>query len=93
MLIGFTAPYWATFQADKLTTRQAECGLLRMMTPAWWYVKIKRVRDVQREHMAIAVGQVPAISPNTFQKILMALPSTVKRTAKPARACAIWLKL
>ncbi|EPX7410431.1 replication endonuclease [Cronobacter dublinensis] len=58
MLIGFTAPYWATFQADKLTTRQAECGLLRMMAPAWWYVKIKRARDVQREHMAIAVGQV-----------------------------------
>ncbi|EOW6671106.1 replication endonuclease [Cronobacter dublinensis] len=56
--IGFTAPYWATFQADKLTVRQAECGLLRMMAPAWWYVKIKRARDVQREHMAIAVGQV-----------------------------------
>ncbi|EOI3546634.1 replication endonuclease [Cronobacter dublinensis] len=56
--IGFTAPYWATFKADKLTTRQAECGLLRMMAPAWWYVKIKRARDVQREHMAIAVGQV-----------------------------------
>ncbi len=29
-----------------------------MMAPAWWYVKIKRARDVQREHMAIAVGQV-----------------------------------
>ncbi|EJP5811817.1 replication endonuclease [Cronobacter sakazakii] len=56
--IGFTAPYWATFQADKLTVRQAECGLLRMMAPAWWYAKIKRARDVQREHMAIAVGQV-----------------------------------
>ncbi|MDQ9187833.1 replication endonuclease, partial [Cronobacter sakazakii] len=47
---GRCSCYWATFQADKLTTRQAECGLLRMMAPAWWYVKIKRARDVQREH-------------------------------------------
>lgn len=58
LFIGFTAPYWTTFTANKLTTRQAESGLLRMMAPAWWYTKIKRARDVQREHMAIAVGQV-----------------------------------
>lgn len=29
-----------------------------MMASEWWYLRLKRVRDVQREHLAIAVGQV-----------------------------------
>jgi hypothetical protein len=57
-LINFTAPYWGAYLADKLTERQAHSGILRMMAPEWWYLRLKRVRDVQREHLAIAVGQV-----------------------------------
>lgn len=56
--INFTAPYWGSFKADKLTERQAYSGILRMMAPEWWYLRLKRSRDLQREHMAIAVGQV-----------------------------------
>ncbi|EIC1017223.1 replication endonuclease, partial [Salmonella enterica subsp. enterica serovar Paratyphi A] len=44
--------------AGQLETRKAESGILRMMAPEWWYLRLKRARDVQREHMAIAVGQV-----------------------------------
>lgn len=56
--INFAVPYWGALLADKLTVRQAESGILRMMAPEWWYVRIKRARDLQREHMSIAVGQV-----------------------------------
>lgn len=57
--IGITPPYWCQFEADKsFTPRHAESGLLRMMAPEWWRAKLKRSRDLQREHMAIAVGQV-----------------------------------
>lgn len=56
--ISFTAPYWGSFKADKLTERQAYSGILRMMAPEWWYLRLKRARDLQREHLAIAVGQV-----------------------------------
>jgi hypothetical protein len=56
--INFIAPYWGAFIADKLTERQAHSGILRMMAPDWWYLRLKRARDLQREHLAIAVGQV-----------------------------------
>lgn len=56
--INFTAPYWGSYKADKLTERQAYSGILRMMAPEWWYLRLKRARDLQREHLAIAVGQV-----------------------------------
>lgn len=57
--IGITPPYWYLFKADKsFTPRHAESGLLRMMAPEYWRGKLKRSRDLQREHMAIAVGQV-----------------------------------
>lgn len=56
--INFTAPYWGSYKADKLTEHQAYSGILRMMAPEWWYLRLKRARDLQREHLAIAVGQV-----------------------------------
>ncbi len=58
MMINFTAPYWGALMADKLTERKAHSGMLRMMAPEWWYLRLKRARDLQREHLAIAVGQV-----------------------------------
>lgn len=56
--INFTAPYWGAYLADKLTERQAYSGMLRMMAPEWWYLRLKHSRNLQREHLAIAVGQV-----------------------------------
>lgn len=57
---GTQPPYWSVFTKGRrpLATHTAESGLLRMMSPEWWRVRIQRRRDVQREHMAIAVGQV-----------------------------------
>lgn len=53
-------PYWAEHEANGgcLENQKAESGLLRMMAPEWWYQRLKRARDLQREHLAIAVGQV-----------------------------------
>lgn len=53
-------PYWAEHEAKEgqLETRKAESGILRMMAQEWWYQRLKRARDLQREHLAIAVGQV-----------------------------------
>lgn len=58
-MAGITPPYWQQFLSGRtFTTRTAESGLLRMVAPEWWRTKLKRRRDLQREHMAIAVGQV-----------------------------------
>lgn len=53
-------PYWAEHEAKGgcLENHKAESGLLRMMAPEWWYQRLKRARDLRREHLAIAVGQV-----------------------------------
>lgn len=53
-------PYWAEHESNEghLETRKAESGILRLMAPEWWYQRLKRARDLQREHLAIAVGQV-----------------------------------
>ncbi|HEY3982691.1 replication endonuclease [Cedecea sp.] len=60
LMLGNHPPYWATYNANggQLANRKAESGLLRMMAPEWWQGRLKRMRDVQREHLAIAVGQV-----------------------------------
>ncbi|QCT18497.1 replication endonuclease [Jejubacter calystegiae] len=58
-LLNITPPYQAEYSAsDYLPGPKAESGILRMMAPDWWAIKLKRQRDIQREHMAIAVGQV-----------------------------------
>lgn len=60
LMLNNQPPYWAEHEASdgQLETRKAESGILRMMAPEWWYQRLKRARDVQREHLAIAVGQV-----------------------------------
>ncbi|MCP2230164.1 replication endonuclease [Erwinia aphidicola] len=56
---GTTPPYWESVKkTGRIKRRHAESGLLRMMAPEWWRIRLKRRRDLQREHMAIAVGQV-----------------------------------
>lgn len=70
---GTQPPYWAQFTKGRhpLSTEKAESGLLRMMSPEWWRARLKRRRDIQREHMAIAVGQVQkAASPYVSRSTL-----------------------
>ncbi|EFM6015493.1 TPA: replication endonuclease [Escherichia coli] len=60
LMLNNQPPYWTEHEANEgqLEMRKAESGILRMMAPEWWYLRLKRARDTQREHMAIAVGQV-----------------------------------
>ncbi|OJB82965.1 replication protein A [Yersinia ruckeri] len=58
--VGTEPPYWREFTSSrkKINPRKIESGLLRMMAVDWWRARLKRLRDLRREHMAIAVGQV-----------------------------------
>ena len=60
LMLNNQPPYWAEHEANdgRLEMRKAESGILRMIAPEWWRLRLKRARDVQREHLAIAVGQV-----------------------------------
>ncbi|OCQ52337.1 Bacteriophage replication gene A protein (GPA) [Photorhabdus australis subsp. thailandensis] len=57
---GTIAPYWQQFAKGRIkpTEDQLCAGLLRMMSDQWWYIRLKRIRDIRAEHIAIAVGQV-----------------------------------
>ncbi len=56
---GTVPPHWASvLKTGAIKRRHAESALLRMMSPEWWRVRLKRRRDLHREHLAIAVGQV-----------------------------------
>ncbi|MGV7960374.1 replication endonuclease [Photorhabdus tasmaniensis] len=57
---GTIAPYWQQFTKGRIkpTEDQLCAGLLRMMSDQWWYIRLKRIRDIRAEHIAIAVGQV-----------------------------------
>ena len=58
LMLNNQPPYWAEHEANDghTETRKAESGILRLMAPEWWYQRLKRARDLQREHLAIAVG-------------------------------------
>ncbi|PHM62022.1 replication endonuclease [Xenorhabdus ishibashii] len=58
--IGTIAPYSQQFAKGRIspTEDQLCASLLRMMSDQWWYARLKRMRDIRAEHMAIAVGQV-----------------------------------
>ena len=59
LMLNNQPPYWKEFEAKgQLDQPKAESGILRMIAPEWWRLRLKRARDVQREHFAIAVGQV-----------------------------------
>ncbi|QTL38510.1 replication endonuclease [Xenorhabdus budapestensis] len=71
---GTTPPYWQQLtQGGKVTVDQLCAALLRLMSDKWWYARLKRMRDVRAEHMAIAVGQVqksasPYVSRHTLHE-------------------------
>nr|WP_244175702.1 replication endonuclease [Xenorhabdus vietnamensis] len=58
--VGTAAPYSQQFTKgrESPTEDQLCTSLLRMMSDQWWYARLKRMRDIRAEHMAIAVGQV-----------------------------------
>ncbi|MDV0602872.1 replication endonuclease [Raoultella ornithinolytica] len=60
LMLNNQPPYWAEHEANEghLETNKLHSGILRMVAPEWWYLRLKRARDLQREHLAIAVGQV-----------------------------------
>ncbi|MDC9588184.1 replication endonuclease [Xenorhabdus sp. XENO-10] len=70
---GTHPPYWQRFNCGrKMPSVDQLCsGMLRMMSARWWYFRLKRLRDIQSEHMAIAVGQVQkAASPYVSRQAL-----------------------
>lgn len=40
------------------TTEHYECGLLKITAEDWWERRLKKSRNIMREHLAIAMGQV-----------------------------------
>lgn len=69
---GTTPPFWLSVKkTGKIKRRNAESAILRMMSPEWWRVRMQRRRDLQREHLSIAVGQVQkAASPYASRSTL-----------------------
>ncbi|CBJ89253.1 Replication gene A protein (GpA) [Xenorhabdus nematophila ATCC 19061] len=70
---GTNPPYWQHFNHGRKppSVDQLCSGMLRMMSARWWYFRLKRLRDIQSEHMAIAVGQVQqAASPYISRQAL-----------------------
>ncbi|MBP6518700.1 replication endonuclease [Shewanella sp.] len=72
---GTQPPYYQQFikGRDKPTDDQLCAALLRMFDIAWWYRRLKRLCDIKREHLAIAIGQVqksasPYVSRTTLHR-------------------------
>ncbi|MDE9461832.1 replication endonuclease [Xenorhabdus bovienii] len=61
---GTNPPYWQRFNHGRKvpSVDQLCAGMLRMMSARWWYFRLKRLREIQSEHMAIAVGQVQKVA-------------------------------
>ncbi|WP_413728688.1 replication endonuclease [Sodalis sp. RH19] len=65
------APYWHSFIKNSLSENKAVSAIARMTSQEWWKNKLQRRRDMQREHLAIAVGQVQkSASPYVSQSCL-----------------------
>ncbi|MEA9393158.1 replication endonuclease [Acerihabitans sp. TG2] len=56
--INVPVPYWNSVKENAICENKAISAITRMTSPVWWKNKLQRRRDMQREHMAIAVGQV-----------------------------------
>ncbi|MEX6202045.1 replication endonuclease [Providencia hangzhouensis] len=72
---GTQPPYWQQFTKGRtcVTSDKLCAALLRMFDAAWWYRRLKRLSDIKREHLAIAIGQVqksasPYVSKTTLHR-------------------------
>ena len=56
--LKITAPYYADYEKDEITAQQIVIALAKLSDDKWWQNKLKRQWAFQREHLAIAAGQV-----------------------------------
>lgn len=56
--LRITAPYFADYKKDEITEQQIVIALAKLSNEKWWQNKLKRIWAFQREHLAIAAGQV-----------------------------------
>ncbi len=56
--LKITAPYFADYQKGEINEQQIVIALAKLSDSKWWQNKLKRQWAFQREHLAIAAGQV-----------------------------------
>lgn len=56
--LKITAPYFADYQKENISEQQIVIALAKLSDAKWWQNKLKRQWAFQREHLAIAAGQV-----------------------------------
>lgn len=56
--LKITAPYFADYQKGGINEQQIVIALAKLSDSKWWQNKLKRQWAFQREHLAIAAGQV-----------------------------------
>ena len=56
--LKITAPYFFNYKNDDITEQQIVIALAKLSDDKWWQNKLKRQWAFQREHLAIAAGQV-----------------------------------
>ena len=56
--LKITAPYFADYQRKEINDQQIVIALAKLSDAKWWQSKLKRQWAFQREHLAIAAGQV-----------------------------------
>lgn len=56
--LKITAPYFADYQKKEISDQQIVIALAKLSDAKWWQNKLKRQWSFQREHLAIAAGQV-----------------------------------
>ncbi|MCO6549556.1 MAG: replication endonuclease [Gilliamella sp.] len=56
--LKITAPYFAEYKKGEISEQQIVIALAKLSDDKWWKSRLKRTWGFQREHLAIAAGQV-----------------------------------
>ena len=56
--LKITAPYFTDYQKAEINEQRIVIALAKLSDAKWWQNKLKRIWAFQREHLAIAAGQV-----------------------------------
>lgn len=56
--LKITAPYYADYKKNEINEQQIVIALAKLSDDKWWQSRLKRQWAFQREHLAIAAGQV-----------------------------------